>query len=346
MNQKHSLSILGAGAIGCYTGGWLARGDNSVTLIGRPRIIEDIRSSGLHLESVSGVRATLKSDSSSNGNLSLSTSSSSLSESRFILVCVKSAGTEEAAEQIRSHAPAGAVVVSLQNGLGAARILKEKLPGFTVLPGMVTFNVVYRGKGLFQQSTSGPIVIQDPGGEIADNLQKAFEGPGLELEFEKDMESVQWSKLLLNLNNGINALAGIPIRSMLSQRGYRRIIAACIQEAIDLYKVAGIRIVRLGKIVPQLAPFILRLPDFLFFRVASTMIRIDPSAMTSLAQDLMAGKKTEIDFLNGEIVRLARSRGREAPINESIVRLIHAAEQDGGGSPEWSPEELAGKMEL
>lgn len=342
--------MLGAGAIGCYTGGWLANAGFKTALIGRPGILKDIQENGLCVSNVRGASAQINNVHSLTGmsqkpseapsTLLLSESTDLLSACRFILVCVKSAQTEEIAQSIKECAKDDAIIISLQNGLEASRILKRTLPEHSVLSGMVAYNVVNQGEGRFRQSTSGPLMIQDPGGRVSEELASSFSSAGLDLQMKKDMENVQWSKLLLNLNNGINALAGIPIREMLSQRSYRRIIAACMKEALTLYKKAGIKTVRLGKIIPGIAPAVLSLPDFLFFRVASTMINIDPTAMTSLAQDLISGKPTEIDYINGEILRLATTLNTTAPINEGIVSLMHEAEKQGAGSPGLEARQL------
>ena len=361
MNQKpFDYAILGAGSIGCYTGGWLASNGHRVLLIGRARILSTLEKQGLELESVDAKTTHLnvvnpksgdveKSNELAVGSVAISESADDLSKCQNILVAVKSAGSDEAANQIQKFAARGSAVVSLQNGLGAARILKESLPDHLVFAGMVTYNVVRQGNH-FRQSTSGPISIELPRdaamAQIARGIADDLNASGIETFLRSDIENVQWSKLLLNLNNGINALAGIPIRQMLSDRNYRRIIAACMQEALGIYRAAGIKMVRLGKIIPGIAPTVLKLPDFLFFRVASTMINIDPTAMTSLAQDLIAARTTEIDFLNGEIVRLARSKGLRAPINSSIVQLVKDAEESGQGSPALSAEELKSRLEL
>ncbi len=367
----YDYAILGAGAIGCYTGGWLANSGHSVLFVGRPSILDVLASQGLALESVEGRKSsvstlhlqraessipanTSEADSVADGSVTaasigLTESPSDLAKCKTILVCVKSASTDEAAAQIREYAPHGSAVISLQNGLGAARILKENLPDHRVFAGMVTYNVVREGNH-FRQSTSGPITIELPPDAALAQTARAVANDlnecGIQAYLRSDMQNVQCSKLLLNLNNGINALAGIPIREMLSDRKYRRIIAACMKEAIQIYKSAGIKMVKLGKIIPGIAPAVLKLPDFLFFRVASTMINIDPTAMTSLAQDLIAGKKTEIDFLNGEIVRLARSRGLKAPINSAVVQLVKDAEATGQGSPRMDPEAMARALGL
>ena len=113
-----------------------------------------------------------------------------------------------------------------------------------------------------------------------------------------------------------------------------------IAEALAVMKTAGIKPARTGKVVPSLMPYVLALPDFLFRRVASATLKIDPKARSSMYEDFVLNRKTEIDFLNGEIVNLAKQHGMMAPVNESIVNLVKEAEQKQSGSPMHSAEFL------
>jgi 2-dehydropantoate 2-reductase len=153
---------------------------------------------------------------------------------------------------------------------------------------------------------------------------------------------VQWAKLLLNLNNPINALSNLPLRDELSQRAYRRCLAAAQAETLELLDAAGIRPAQLLAIPMRRFPAVLRLPDFLFHRLASKVLAVDPLARTSMWEDLEAGRPTEIDYLNGEVVRLADSLGRTAPVNARLVDLIHAAET---GRRSWSGPELVRELQ-
>jgi 2-dehydropantoate 2-reductase len=141
-----------------------------------------------------------------------------------------------------------------------------------------------------------------------------------------DFAAVQWGKLLLNLNNPVNALSGLPLKAELSQRAYRRCLALLIDEARAVLRVAGIRPAKVARVGPGLLPTLLRLPDALFTRVAATMLRIDPQARSSMWEDLQAGRRTEVDYLNGAVVKLAQSLGLKAPANERLVALMRAAE--------------------
>jgi 2-dehydropantoate 2-reductase len=121
---------------------------------------------------------------------------------------------------------------------------------------------------------------------------------------------------------------------------YRKVMTKVIAEALTIMKAAGIKPARTGKVIPKLMPFILSLPNWLFKRVASATLKIDPKARSSMYEDFELKRKTEIDYLNGEIVNLAMELGMQAPVNQAIVNLVRDAEQKQQGSPKLSPEYL------
>jgi 2-dehydropantoate 2-reductase len=215
-------------------------------------------------------------------------------------------------------------------------VLRAGLPGRTVLTGMVPFNVVHRGPGAFHQGSEGALEVEDHPA-LAPCLS-LFKRAGLPLLRHGDMQSVLWAKLLLNLNNAINALSNLPLKEELSQRAYRRCLALAQAEALRLLDLAGIKPAMLTPIPPQWIPRLLDVPDFLFQRLASKMLAIDPLARSSMWEDLQAGRKTEVDYLNGEVLRLAAKLGRTAPVNARLVALILEAEK--GGRRQWTGEKL------
>jgi 2-dehydropantoate 2-reductase len=122
--------------------------------------------------------------------------------------------------------------------------------------------------------------------------------------------------------------------------GYRRIVAAIVNEAIAVMRAAKIRPAALRGIPVRLFPFLLALPTPLVKLVARAQLRIDPDARSSMWEDLTRGRRTEVDELNGEIVRIAQAHGRDAPLNRRIVELVHEVEGAGKGSPKLSPDAL------
>jgi 2-dehydropantoate 2-reductase len=152
------------------------------------------------------------------------------------------------------------------------------------------------------------------------------------------MRSVAWGKLLLNLNNAINALSGRTLLEELAERDYRRVLAAAMLETLNLLNAAGIEPAKIGPFPPRLLPHAVGSPNFIFKNLFLRIQRIDPAARSSMWDDFVAERPTEIDYLNGEVVKLAKALGREAPVNRAIVELVK--ERQFGIERAWAPEEL------
>jgi 2-dehydropantoate 2-reductase len=325
------IVVAGAGSIGCFVGGLLAAAGRNVTLLARRRVIEEIHANGLHLTSLEGGDWRVAAPA-----IGLMEAPAAMAGAKIVLVTVKSLDTAAMADLIAAHAPADAVIVSLQNGVDNVPLLRERLPGRRVLAGMVPFNVVSMGGGHVHRATSGDIVLERDDADTAAQLSV----PGLAIIPSDRMTDVQWGKLLFNLNNAINALSNLPLREQLSQRPWRRILAAQMAEALAAMKAAGIVPHTSTPLPAALLPFVLRLPDGIFRAVAAQMLRIDPQARSSMWEDLQQGRRTEVDHLQGAIIRLASRHGLQAPLSERIVALVKAAEGMPKGSPGLNPERI------
>jgi 2-dehydropantoate 2-reductase len=255
-----------------------------------------------------------------------------------VLVTVKSADTAEIADILARHAPRDAVIVSLQNGVGNVAVLRERLPGRKVLGGMVPFNVISPGDGRFHRSTSGDIVVEQDDGATAASLSV----PGLSIRPTDNIEGVQWGKLIVNLNNALNALADIPLRRQLAQRQWRRLFADQMAEGLTAIRADGIKPVSPTPIPSGWMPPLLRLPDAIFEVLLGRTMKIDPEARSSMWEDLQRGRRTEIDYLQGVVTEIADRHGLAAPLSRRIVVLVRRAEADGNGSPGLTPEQIRG----
>lgn len=313
------IVVFGAGSIGVFVGGSLLAAGADVLLIGRARMGERIARQGVVLTDLHGRRIVFDGP-----QVHWSEDPGRLAEADLILVTVKSADTAAAADAIHAYAKSSALVLSLQNGVGNVATLRNRLKDIRVVGGMVPFNVVQMEDGRFHRGTEGELMVE--AAPCIGQWLGIFEAAHLPLVERTDFASVQWGKLLLNLNNPVNALAGLPLKTELSQRAYRRCLALLIEEALDVLHAAGIAPAKVARVAPAMLPRILRLPDWLFKCLAGAMLRIDPEARSSMWEDLQAGRRTEIDYLNGAVVALARSSGRTAPANERVVDLIRRAE--------------------
>lgn len=307
--------VMGAGSVGCFLGGALQAAGAEVHFVGRPHVLAALRSQGLTLTDLDGRRrhhppAALQLHEQPPAGLRPS----------IALLCVKSGATADAARALAAVLPAGTPVLSMQNGIGNAALAQAAAPALALLPGMVPFNIAEMAPGHWHRGTSGRLAAQDHA--VLRAWQPVFQAAGLPLDLHPDLRALQWGKLLLNLNNPVNALSGLPLRAQLLDAGYRRAVAALQAEALAVLAAAGIRPARVGAAPPALLPHLLRLPTPLFRRVAARMLRIDEQARSSMADDVARERQTEIDALCGEVVRLAREHGRAAPLNARMVELL------------------------
>lgn len=332
--EKLDIGIMGAGSIGCFIGANLLRAKIPALLIGRENLQTEIAETGLKITDFRGNHFQLNPE-----EIPFSTDITKLADCAIVLMTLKSGDTEAVAKELQSILKPKTIVVSFQNGVQNAEILQKHLPDCQVLAGMVPYNVVKTAKGTFHNGTSGELWIAQQAG-VSEKVVALIRQSGLVIDAHPNMMGILWGKLVFNLNNAINALAGIPLKEELAQRAFRQIVAGAMREALQVMKKAQIKPQRLGKMIPWLAPFILSLPDWLFFRVASSMVKIDPQARSSMWEDLERGRLTEIDYLNGEIVRLGQQVGLPTPINQGIVKLIKSIEGSTQGSPKLSAEIL------
>jgi 2-dehydropantoate 2-reductase len=330
------IGIHGAGAIGCYVGGALAAAlDEPPVLVGRAALVDELGAHGLTLIDLDGAPRPVPA-----GRYRLATDVAALAGCDRVLVCVKSAQTEEAGRALAGVLGPDATVASLQNAVPNAEVLRRVLGARQVLPTVVGFNVVARGGGVFHRATSGPLMIE--AGD--DGLVGALAAAGLDVEVRADLAPDQWTKLLVNLNNAVSALSGAPTRSILLSPGYRRVVAAVVDEAVRVLRAAGIRPAKLRGVPVHLMPRVMRLPTPLVRLVTRAQMKVDPEARSSMWQDLSRRRPTEVDHLNGEIVRLAEAHGLDAPLNRRICELVHAAERAGAGSPDLDADALWARL--
>ena len=337
--------VLGAGAIGCYVGGRLAAQGQAVWLVGRPHALDALAQQGLRVTDLYGfnqqvapsalrlVHSLADALHDVNSELPLGTVPTQPSTTPtgaaptpecVVLLCVKSGATESAARELAAVCAPGTPVISLQNGVDNVARIQAIAPGLQVLAGMVPYNVVLRGAHV-HRATAGHLHLQQS--PVTEQLAPLWRVAGLATVLPADIRAVQWGKLLLNLNNPVNALSNLPLRDELLDRDCRRVFAALQTEALGVMARAGITPAQVTAVSPTLLPHVLRLPNWLFTRLARRMLQIDATARSSMWDDLEAARVTEIDALSGAVVRLAAQHGMAAPLNSRMCEWLGGPRQ-------------------
>ncbi len=331
------ISVLGAGSIGCYLGGHLQNAGQRVTFIGRNRVKWGTDLKGMALTHYKRPPITIPV-----GELDYVLDYKSLSQADIILVCVKAQDSVEAAQLIMHNAAPNTLVISFQNGINNQGII-ERASAQRVLGGVVPFNVTQSRAGQFHSGTEGDLIIEASDDVRLKKLIKAFRKSGMGVKTTEDIASVQWGKLLVNLNNALSALSGDTLHKGLSQRDYREFLAAMMEEGLKVCRGAGIEPQTFGRASISKTISILRLPNFLFKPVMNNVLKIDKSARSSMLDDLEAGKPSEIEYLQGEIIRLAERVHQSAMLNNLIRREVIRA-FDAGKSPYLSGKDIMGLL--
>lgn len=307
---------MGAGSVGCFVGGRLQAAGLRVHFIGRARVGRDLAAHGLRL-------SDLETEAQHLPPAAIAWHEAPPRDTEppgLVLLCVKSAATAEAAAQLAAVLPPGTTVLSLQNGVDNAATAQAAAPGLRVLAGMVPFNIAELGPGQFHRGSSGRLAAARDAALTP--YLPAFAAAGLPLELHEDMPAVQWAKLLLNLNNPVNALSGLPLRAQLLDARWRRVTAALMAEGLAVLKAAGIHPAKLTPLPPAWIPALMRLPTPLFRLAAASSLRIDAQARSSMADDLAQGRPPEIDALCGALLRLGAAQGLATPCNAAMLRLL------------------------
>jgi 2-dehydropantoate 2-reductase len=328
--------IMGAGSIGCYLGGRLALAGHDVHFVGRPRVLDELRTHGLTVTEPDGTTATVPP-----GMLSLHEEVPSGLGISLVLLCVKSSATPKAATSLARALPIGTLVVCMQNGLHNAEVARSVAARLRFLSAMVPFNVAEIGPGNFLRGSGGALALEED--DVTNAWVKTMAEAGLPAATHKDIRAVQWGKLLLNLNNPVNARSGLPLREELLEPDLRATTAALIEEGLSVLAAARQRTAKVTPVPTGWLPRVLRLPTPVFKVVAGRMLRIDPRARSSMADDLALGRRTEIGELCGEVVKLAKTVGKRAPRNEKMLGMIRYVELTAlaVGSTERGPTDPA-----
>ena len=295
------IAVMGAGAVGCYYGGMLARAGHEVTLIARAHHATAINASGLLLETQAFTERV---------RVAASTDASAADGAQWVLFCVKSTDTETAARQIQPHLAPGALVLTLQNGVDNDERLRKVLGVQPVAATVVYVATAMGGPGHVVHHGRGELVIAPSprSNEVARQLTAA----GIPTQVSDNVRGALWAKLVLNsAYNALSALSQQPYGPLVQVPGVTQVIADIVAECLAAAAADGVTIP--GDVQAAVRG------------IASTM----PSQYSSTAQDLARGKPTEIDHLNGYVVKRGAALGVPTPLNHALQVLVKLAEMKG-----------------
>jgi 2-dehydropantoate 2-reductase len=294
---------MGAGAVGCYYGGLLARAGHDVVLIGRPAHVEAVNARGLRMQTLSFDEHV---------TLGANTEASAVAGADLVLFGVKSPDTEAAGEHMRPHLKPGAVVLCLQNGVDNAERLRQVLPSHEVSAAVVYVATEMAAPGHLRHHGRGELVI-GPSAH-AQALVQTLTAAGVPTEVSDNVRGALWAKLVLNCAyNALSAISRKPYGPLVTSPGVKDLMDLVVSECLAVASAEGVSL-------PGDVPAAVR-------RIAETM----PSQYSSTAQDLMRGKPTEIDHLNGHVSRRGQALGVPTPVNQTLWTLVKLLEQPGPG---------------
>jgi 2-dehydropantoate 2-reductase len=302
MKTGMKIGIIGAGAMGSLYGGKLAAAGAEVVLydISRPHV-EAVNASGLAiLELADGKENVVR--------LKATVVPGDLSDADVLLVFVKSSATAAAARQFAGLAKPDAIVVTLQNGLGNEQILREAFGAERTAAGVTSQGATFLGPGRVRHAGTGPTHLCMPDNSKLAPLVEALERAGFETHVEKSIDSLVWSKLVINVGiNALTALTGLPNGRLLDFPQLRALMADLVSEAVNVAAARGV-----GLTYAE--------PLAMVYTVAEKTGR----NRSSMLQDFDHKRPSEIDFINGAIVREAEGLGIEVPVNRTVTRVVQA----------------------
>ncbi len=298
------IAVVGAGAVGGYFGGMLARVGAPVIFIGRQSFVDAVKQNGLFLDTVQ-FQERLR--------VEASTDLSAARGAEIILFCVKTTDTADTARELAKVAAPNAVTVSMQNGVDNAEQI-ESASGLKALPAAVYVAASVPTPGTVKHVGRGDIVL-GPQNEITERIASIFTRANIPCRISENLSGELWTKLLWNCAlNAMSALGKVTYGEVLASPDAKQLLESTVYEVITVAKATGIKLAGFEDQKVALAAA---------YKIAEQMA----ATRSSTAQDMMRGKKTEIDSLNGFIVRRARELNIPVPINHALFTLVKLAER-------------------
>ncbi|MFN2644007.1 MAG: ketopantoate reductase family protein [Burkholderiales bacterium] len=293
------IAVMGAGAVGCYYGAMLARAGRAVTLIARPQHVQAVERSGLRLQTAALDQAI---------RMQASTEPTALRGAELVLFSVKSSDTEAAGRAMAAHLERGVPIVTLQNGVDNAERLAATL-GREVIPACVYVAVEMAGPGHVRHHGRGELVI----GRAAqsDAIAALFRAAGVPVEISANVMGALWAKLIVNCAyNALSAITQRPYGELVQSAGIPEVMRDVTDECLAVARAARVDL------------------SADMHEAVRGIARSMPGQLSSTAQDLARGKPTEIEHLNGFVVRQGEALGVATPVNRTLLALVRLLERN------------------
>ena len=316
------IAIIGAGAIGSALGALLSRAGHKVTLIGRSAQVDVIRREGLHLEGALGAFT-----------VPIAAAEALAFRPQLALLTVK---TQDVLDAVGANLPFldGVPLVTFQNGVRSDALVATVVPATQIVSAVVNIHANYLTPGTVTLLYPGPLVVGRPFGPNDAQVETiaAMLRDAVPTRLSHNIRGAHWLKLIVNLNNAFPALTNATFQQIYAYPDLRRLAVRVMLEGLRVATRGGIRLESLPDTPAALIQSMRWLPLWLAAVVAASKARRMETQwplMGSTLQSLQRGRPTEIDYLNGEVVRLGRELGVATPLNASLVEMVHQLERGG-----------------
>ncbi|MGE5197521.1 MAG: ketopantoate reductase family protein [Deltaproteobacteria bacterium] len=315
------IGIIGAGAIGGLVAGYLRLKGEDVSLVGHPGSVNAIKENGL---CISGARG--------NFNVAIEASLTLGGKKDLVILAVKTQDLKEAIKDNAEFLKEG-IVLTAQNGLEADRIAAEYIPAERLVCSIVMFGATSLEPGIIVHNFEGNWIIGgiSPGaakqiGQVKTVLGKIFPTP-----VGGDIRAMKYLKIFINANNCLPALLGVSMQEAFADLAISRISVNIWKEGLGIAAKSGIKLTSLPDFPLERITGLASLPETVAANIFSgIMVNLSKEPVYgSILQSIKRGRPSEIDYLNGEFVSLARQNNLRAPLNQRLVELVHEVEKTG-----------------
>ncbi len=299
------IAIVGPGAMGCLFAAFLTKAKEDVYLIDHDASrAQKIRQDGLTVELPQG-DFTVK--------VNATAQAKEVGVCQAIIIAVKSYDTEEATKAVKELIGENTQIVTLQNGIGNVQVINDIVGEERVVGGVTAHGATLLGVGRVRHAGKGETIIGKSSGKVLGpirDIASAFSKAGFETKISKDINAVIWSKLIINVGiNALGALTRLPNGLLAECDPTREVMRSAVQEAVKVAKRKRIKLIY----------------DDPFQKVEG-VAKATATNVCSTLQDILHAKRTEIDFINGAIVRQGKAFNIPTPVNEVLTGLIKTIE--------------------